>query len=444
MFLDPDRSAGEMPKPDRRRVARRLEDQRLLRREREVKAAYRITSALSEHLALDELAVKALQTALEVVNAESGSILLADQASRQLIFQHSIGTSPVPFRTAIAWDQGIAGSVFQSGKPVVIADVRKDARHLDSVDKLTGYHTRDLIALPLKRWEGEPIGVLEVLNKRDGCLDEDDLAILTIVSAIAATSVEQALLHREAKLAEVARIVGDIGHDIKNLLMPVVCGTELLESEVKGLLADSSSISTNRARASFDLCTEVIGMVRNSTRRIQDHVKEIADCVKGLSAPPEFSAGGLSTVVESVFETLRRVATEKGIKLQAQGLESLPPIMRDERRLFNAFYNLVNNAIEEVPSGGSIMVSGRNDPARNGICLRVADTGRGMSPEVRDSLFTVHAKSRKVGGTGLGTKIVKDVVDIHGGTIGVESTVGVGTTFELLLPLNPADPARNP
>ena len=142
MFLDPDRSAGETPKPDRRRVARRLEDQRLLRREREVKAAYRITSALSEHLMLDKLAVKALQTALEVVNAESGSILLADQASRQLIFQHSIGTSPVPFRTAIPWDQGIAGSVFQSGKPVVIADVRKDARHLDSVDKLTGYPDR--------------------------------------------------------------------------------------------------------------------------------------------------------------------------------------------------------------------------------------------------------------------------------------------------------------
>jgi signal transduction histidine kinase len=112
----------------------------------------------------------------------------------------------------------------------------------------------------------------------------------------------------------------------------------------------------------------------------------------------------------------------------------------DERRLFNAFYNLVNNALSEVPMGGSITVSGQHDAARQCLLVRVADTGRGMPPDVRDSLFTAHAKSRKAGGTGLGTKIVKDVVDAHGGTIAVESTLGVGTTFILVLPCDPREP----
>jgi signal transduction histidine kinase len=66
-----------------------------------------------------------------------------------------------------------------------------------------------------------------------------------------------------------------------------------------------------------------------------------------------------------------------------------------------------------------------------------------MPPEIRDSLFTAHALSRKPGGTGLGTKIVKDVVDIHKGHIDVESTVGQGTTFRLILPLRQAKTGRS-
>ena len=59
--------------------------------------------------------------------------------------------------------------------------------------------------MPLKRWDGDPIGVLEVMNKRDGHLDQDDVAILTVISALTAISIEQAWLFQEAKLAEVRR-----------------------------------------------------------------------------------------------------------------------------------------------------------------------------------------------------------------------------------------------
>jgi len=73
------------------------------------------------------------------------------------------------------------------------------------------------------------------------------------------------------------------------------------------------------------------------------------------------------------------------------------------------------------------------------VIVSVTDTGRGMPPEIRERLFSARAISTKKGGTGLGTKIIKDVVDAHKGKISVESEAGKGTTFLLQLPLNPEE-----
>jgi signal transduction histidine kinase len=184
-------------------------------------------------------------------------------------------------------------------------------------------------------------------------------------------------------------------------------------------------------------------MVENSTRRIQDRVKEIADCVKGLSTPPEFGPCRLSKVVQEVMETLKWWADQKGVAVLASGLDSIPEIVADERRLFNALYNLINNAIPEVSSGGTVTVAANEEPKGVGLHVTVADTGKGMPPEIRDKLFTPAAKSSKRGGTGLGTKIVKDVVDAHHGRITVESELGVGTTFHIYLPLRPPQASQS-
>jgi signal transduction histidine kinase len=424
---------------DRRTAPRREDDRRRTRKDRELEAARRISEALFEHLTPDELVVKALRTALDVVQAESGSILLADPASQQLVFHHSIGESPVKAGTAIPWDKGIAGSVFQSGASLVVRDAAHDPRHISAIDELTAHITHDMIAIALKRWEGEPIGVLEVLNKRGGLLDEDDVAILSIISALTASSIEQARLYQDAKLAEVVRMLGDISHDMKNLLMPVLCGAELMQDELKDLLGEAINRGETQAKESFNRCNEVVGMVENSTRRIQDRVREIADCVKGLSTPPEFSPCRLSGVVNEVADTLKWWADQKEVSIRTAGLDRVPDIVADERRLFNALYNLINNAIPEVSPGGTIAVAAREEPVGVGLHVTVQDNGKGMSPEIRDRLFTPAARSSKRGGTGLGTKIVKDVVDAHHGKITVESELGVGTTFHIYLPLRPPE-----
>ena len=247
-----------------------------------------------------------------------------------------------------------------------------------------------------------------------------------------------AQLLEEAKLAEVTRVLGDIGHDIKNMLMPVISGTALLQDELKEQLGRLKSCIGDQAEATQKVTNEIIEMIVNNARRIHDRVREIADAVKGVTSPPKFEPCQISTVVASVIDTLHIYANEKGVALRTEGLDALPTIEADERRLFNALYNLVNNAIPEVPRGGSVTVRGAVGGKTNTLVLSVLDTGRGMPPEVRDNLFTKQAVSRKVGGTGLGTKIVKDVVDAHGGSITVESEEGMGTGFYISLPIKRA------
>lgn len=406
------------------------------RYKRALEAVRSISLSLFQHLDIRDIVEQALNTALNLVNAEAGSVLLADHDQQTLVFTYSIGESPVPAGTSIPWDQGIAGSVFSSSSPIYLSNVKSDSRHLSTIDQLTKFHTRELLALPLKRWEGKPIGVLEILNKREGHLDEEDIEVLTIISALTALSIEEARLYEEAKLAEVARFLGDIGHDIKNMLMPVLTGSQLLRDEINELCDALPGSDRSRAQRSRTLCEELTDMLRTNALRIQDRVREISDCVKGLSTPPHFEECHLAKVIDEVFKTLGILAQEKHIALRSPGIEILPAIRADGRRLFNAFYNLVNNAIAEVPSGGSVTVFGQVLPEQGLIEIKVADTGNGMPPDVRDSLFTPRVRSSKSGGTGLGTKIVKDVVTAHGGTISVESQLGEGTTFTLCLPIH--------
>jgi len=248
----------------------------------------------------------------------------------------------------------------------------------------------------------------------------------------------EARLAQEAKLAEVARVLGDISHEVKNLLMPIVTGTGLLQDELKEIFALMPRQGADMLRASEKQCAEIGEMLLRAANRLHEHVLEIADCVKNLSAPPAFVPCRLATVAEGVVKTLGLIAEGKGISLQLENLADLPSIQADERRMFNVFYNLINNALSEVPPGGSITIRGESIADAGMVCVSVRDTGPGIPPEIRDRLFTDEAVSRKVGGTGLGTKIVKDVIDAHGGTIRVESEPGQGATFFVSLPIEQA------
>src|SRR5215467_11298428 len=176
-----------------------------LQSQKELAAALCISEALSQQLKLQDLIEHALRTTLDLLNAENGSLLLADADKEQLVFYHSIGDKPVPHGTAIPWTRGIAGAVFQSRKAESVSDAQKDPRYLADIDLLCGSITHDIITIPLKTWDGDPIGVVQVMNKRHGQLDEQDIGILTIICALSTMAIEQANLFEHTKRAEIAQ-----------------------------------------------------------------------------------------------------------------------------------------------------------------------------------------------------------------------------------------------
>ena len=192
---------SSIPAAERVRILKRL----YLQSERELAATQWISEALSQRMGLQDLIEHALRTTLDVLDAENGSLLLADANREQLVFCHSIGDKPVPHGTAIPWRRGIAGAVFQSRKAEVVSDAQKDPRYLADIDLLCGSVTHDMITIPLKKWHGDSIGVVQVMNKRHGQLDEQDVRILTIMCALSAMAIEKARLFEHAKRAELAQ-----------------------------------------------------------------------------------------------------------------------------------------------------------------------------------------------------------------------------------------------
>ena len=250
-------------------------------------------------------------------------------------------------------------------------------------------------------------------------------------------TVVTTVLGRSEQRVEMTQLMGEVTHDVKNLLMPLVTGTDLLAEEIDDLFKNLPESESVQAEKSHHTCAEVIQLLRNTSRRIQDRMKGIADYAAVARASQHFEPCRIAKIAGSVMKSLRVMAEQKHITVRLEGLDGLPEIVGDEPRLYSLLYNLVNNAIPEVPPLGSITISGRHRADDDFIELSVQDTGNGLPPEIRDILFTNRLVSRKAGGTGLGTRIVKDVVDMHGGQIAVHSEEGKGTTFVVRLPIRP-------
>ena len=417
---------------------------------RRLASEYAVTRVLAESATLKVAAQAILRALGESLDWELGMFWSRDEQAHCLRFVdlwHAPHLKPTEFiddsrgRT-FRHGEGLIGRVWATGKPIWIPDVATDPNFRRApMAARAGLHGG--FAFPVRKGE-HMYGVIEFFSRESREPDQDVLDMVADIGIKVGLFVDrkrteeelrrtEARLLEEQRLAEVARVLGDIGHDLKNMLMPIVTGAGLLEEELSECFSKLPQPAMSAMKPSRDLTHDLIEMIRQGGRRIHDRVKEIADSVKGLTRPPQFAPCRVADVVALVYATLRILAEERRVALRTEGLETLPVIRADESRLFNAVYNLVNNAIPEVPSGGSVTVQGRTGPSGKTIVISVIDTGKGMSPEVRDSLFSYQAISRKIGGTGLGTKIVKDVVDAHGGTIKVESTEGVGTAFHITL-----------
>lgn len=427
----------------------------LAERNGQLDAVRRITAALSSKTDLDEILRGTLTSCLAAVHANAGSILIFEEADQVLHFSYVVGEA-APILTGRTLDpaQGIAGEVFRTGQAKITEDVTQDKSHFVGIDAVTHYHTKNMVTVPLKSIEGDPVGVMQILNKEGGgFFDEHDIDTLMILSAQAASAIENARLYLEAQLAVVVKLMGDISHDVKNMITPVSVCAQTLEMMFESFFVDldgfAAELDTGHSDRLQNVCIvlrefypEAVKMFLDGADQVQARVREIADCVKGIVAEPAFEPVCVNLVVEAVATPLRLVAERRDIAIDLTGLDrSVPEVLLDQKQMYNCIYNLVNNAIPEVPDGGRVWV--RTATARDAawfdgaehLRIDVGDTGRGIPENVRERLFTKDTVSTKAGGTGLGTRIVKNVVEAHQGEITVESELGVGSVFTIRIPV---------
>jgi two-component system nitrogen regulation sensor histidine kinase NtrY len=225
---------------------------------------------------------------------------------------------------------------------------------------------------------------------------------------------------RVAAWREMAR---RLAHELKNPLFPIQLSIETLR---RALERGEKRFPELFLESSTTILEEL-----GSLRRIIDEFSQFARMPRPQLAPTDVNA-----VVEQVLALYE--ARAEGVSVRRELAPQLPTVPADPDLLARALGNLVANALEAMPEGGTLQVR-TSEMGGGGVAVEVADTGPGLDDEQRTRLFTPYFTTKR-GGTGLGLAIVQGVVADHGGRVEVRSTPGSGTAFTLVLPAVAAAP----
>lgn len=165
-----------------------------------------------------------------------------------------------------------------------------------------------------------------------------------------------------------------------------------------------------------------------------DHLADILEQLRNLARPPkeERTAVNLNQVLNDVLELNTKLLAQRDIAVKRRFFDDLPPVLGSARMLEEVFMNLVMNAKDAMPQGGTLTVATAHEDGR--IIAQVTDTGTGMPPEVQKRIFEAFFTTKGDRGSGLGLNICRQIIVDHGGQISVESEVGQGSTLTVRLP----------
>ena len=219
------------------------------------------------------------------------------------------------------------------------------------------------------------------------------------------------------RLAIVGRFAGGIVHDFKNPLLVIGLAAELAAGE--------RTSQPSRLKAQNRITQQV--------ERMSNMLNELIDFTKPTGQRPLLAPASLARFMHGLVEEVGPEIAERGAQLEFTQPPPDVQVQIQPARLSRLFYNLFNNAVDEMPDGGKIFL---NFALEDGaVRIDVQDTGKGIAPEIAQSLFQPFATHGKPRGTGLGLTICKRIVEDHGGKISARSEPGKGATFSFTLPL---------
>jgi signal transduction histidine kinase len=306
---------------------------------------------------------------------------------------------------------------------------RRVVRPLETLRKGVERIGRGDMSLRLDVKTGDEIEILaEEFNKMTENLRE---AYAGLEQKVAERTQELAVANE--RLKELDRLksdfVSNVSHELRTPLTAIKGSADLLLREVAGPLTERQ--------------THYLTRMRSNTQHLAGLINDLLDLSKIEAGKVELKAARVSLggLVHEVVETLRPMAAEKPIALEATASEPSILVWADRDKVTQVLMNLIGNAIKFTPAHGTITVA----TTRNGadwVEVSVKDTGPGIPPEEKEKIFEKFYQAAEVGrpkpkGTGLGLAISKALVELHGGRIWVESELNRGSNFSFTLPVSP-------
>ena len=396
----------------------------------QIQTFYQVNRFISSIHDMDQLLILIMQESESAVNAEASCIALYDPENGRLHIEYAIGeVSEEVRRISLAMGQGVLGTVAATAKTLRVDDVTQDSRFDSSVDRKSGFVTRSLLATPIQ-WRGKLLGVLEVVNKRDGTgFSENDERLLEIVANQAAIAVENSRLVERMVNTERLSAIGNMAAS--------------LMSDFKGPLTDIRGFAQLLANPEIDAerRTWLSDMILEDVDRYLGLAQELLDYSKGAISL-NFKVVQLGTWLDRLTDHMAEDLAEANIRF-SKDLNFVRDVIMDDARVRRAVLNLVANAVNSMPQGGELAIA--TDEIDGRWRLSVADTGPGIPLDRRSRVFEPFVTLGRDSETGLGLAIAKEVVEGHGGRLSFETRTSSeadgqksGTTFQIEIPITPA------
>ncbi|MDC3962588.1 AAA family ATPase [Polyangium jinanense] len=420
----------------------------------DVNTAVRAAQALSSELDPDRVVGRLMELLLENAGAQRGALVLSQGETLSVVARLSVEGARIEtgLSEPLGQSQDIPATVVQyaarTGEPVVAGDARNEVRFA-SDPYLASRAVLALLALPLTH-RGNLVGVL-YLEHRDvaSAFPPARVEFLSVLASQAAIAVENAMLYRdlEAKIKErtaelrIAKEAADRANRAKSDFLSSM--SHELRTPLNGILGYAQVLS--RAPELSSKSRDGVQTIQKSGEHLLSLLEDLLDLAKIEAGKMELVSKSfdLGASVRTVVDLCRVRADQKGIAFtQAIRAGTTSTVHGDEKRLTQVLLNLVSNAIKFTERGSvSLAIEELSRGSKEGVTLRfrVEDTGPGIASEHLSRIFDpfeqVGDQKAKGAGTGLGLAITKRIVDQMGGTIEVESELGRGSAFTVMLPL---------
>ncbi|MEP0804042.1 MAG: GAF domain-containing protein [Chloroflexota bacterium] len=331
--------------------------------------------------------------------------------------------------------QTIVGKAAEKGDTVIVNDTATDRLYQPNPLLLD---TQSEVAIPLKV-SGKALGVIDIQSTQPHAFTTDALSILQSLADQVAVAINNATLYLESQeliknLQEVDKLksqfLANMSHELRTPLNSIIGFSRVILKGIDGPITDMQQ--------------QDLTAIYNSGQHLLGLINDILDLARIEAGKMElnFEEVHLAEMIHSVFSTAKGLVKEKPIQLIEKVPPEMPTVRGDTMRVRQILLNLISNAAKFTDEG-FITVETSVQKAPNGkfeALIKVIDTGPGISSEGQEKLFKAFSQvdgsaTRKTGGSGLGLSICANLVQLHGGRIGVESEEGKGSTFWFTMPL---------